>query len=117
MGCIQCNPTSNIGHTLADLHRALDLDPGLAAREIVRLIADAARRHARAALLDCREHLQADPSNIVALARRSLTCLLQGRDVGAAEDLDRARRIGPERAPILDRLSREATRRREPAAV
>jgi len=102
---------------LADYRAAFRLDPALAAREIVRIIEGDVRPDARAALLDCRKHLQADPSDIVALARRAVTRRLQGRDFEAAEDLDRVRRIAPEWAPILDRLSREATRRREPAAV
>src|SRR5262249_21592735 len=102
---------------LADYRAAFQLDPALAAREIVRIIAGDVQRDPRAVLVDCRTHLRADPSDIVALARRALTCLLQQRDAEAARDLDQVRRIAPEWVPILDRLAREAARRRASRAV
>jgi tetratricopeptide (TPR) repeat protein len=97
---------------LADYCEAFRLNPEGSARELVRLVADMARRDATGVLANCDQHLRIHSQDPIAHARRGLTLLVLGREQEAAPHLARFRELAPDAAPHLERVIETVTRHR-----
>jgi tetratricopeptide (TPR) repeat protein len=95
-----------------DYKAAFLVDARRAAAEIIRLIAEGARNDPAGVLSDCAKHLRIDPGDVVALARRGLTRLLQGRKADAGGDFQGVLRRDPGWALHLQLLVDEVNRTR-----
>jgi tetratricopeptide (TPR) repeat protein len=95
-----------------DYRAAFRLDPRLAAREIIRLLADGLRHDLPGVLTNCGKHLRIDPDDLVAYARRGLTLLLAGRDADAGRDIRAVLLRDPGWEQPLRLLVQEALRQR-----
>src|SRR5207244_2718255 len=69
---------------LADYRTAFQMDRQATAAEIIRFLAEDLRRNADEVFDNCRKHIRIFPNDIVAYARRGLSCLLQGKEEEAA---------------------------------
>ncbi len=99
---------------LADYCEALRLDPEGSARELVRLVAEMARRDPDGVLANCDQHLRIHGRDPIAHVRRGLTLLFLGREQEAASHLERFRELAPHAAPYLERVIETARGHREP---
>jgi tetratricopeptide (TPR) repeat protein len=89
---------------LADYCEALRMDPEGSARELVRLVAEMARRDPKGVLANCDQHLRIHSRDPIAHVRRGLTLLFLGREDEAEPNLARFRELAPDAAPYLDRV-------------
>jgi tetratricopeptide (TPR) repeat protein len=94
-----------------DYRAAFALDARLAASEIIRLLDDGLRHDLAEVLANCEKHLRIDPADVVALARRGLTLLLQGKQPEADTDLQQIQHLDPSWGSALQLLTAEAKRR------
>ncbi len=79
-----------------DYRRAIAIEPPAAAREIVRLIAEHIEHGSKAVITNCEKHLQLDPNDLTAYARRGLTLLLLARDEDARRDFEAVVHLCPD---------------------
>jgi tetratricopeptide (TPR) repeat protein len=103
--------------SLADLRKAFELDPEGAARGLLQILLQDAKRDAQGVVDNCTKHLRLNDKDVVARARHGLTLLLLGRDEEAASDLAR---VGDALADVVrhwQRLVALARRSRSRAAA
>jgi hypothetical protein len=91
---------------------AFTIDPKLAAREVIRILAEDIKSEPLAVLTNCNNHLKANPKLVTAYIRRSLTLVLLGRDDEAEPDFNRIYELVPTEKPRIAMLIDEAKRRR-----
>ena len=84
----------------------------VAAREVIRILAEDMKAEPLAVLTNCNNHLKANPRLVTAYIRRGLTLLLLGRDDEAEQDLSRIYELVPAEKPRIGLLIEEARRRR-----
>ena len=68
---------------LLDYRTAFRINPTLAARALVGILADQLKQNAAALFADCEKHLQKYPRDAMTYGRRGLVLLLQGKDAEA----------------------------------
>jgi tetratricopeptide (TPR) repeat protein len=80
---------------LVDYRQAFQLDADLAARLVVERMACDIEANFRLLLANCDKHLQSNPKDFVAYARRGVVWLLVGQDDDAQRDFDRFYQLHP----------------------
>jgi tetratricopeptide (TPR) repeat protein len=95
-----------------DYLHAFAAAPEFTVREIVRVLTMDLKRDAEAVLNNCRRHLRINSGDIVALARRSVTLLLLGRDQEAAADASATVSLCPAMEPLLEALRPQSVHQR-----
>jgi tetratricopeptide (TPR) repeat protein len=98
--------------SLVDYRMAFRLDRDAAAREIVRLVRDLARRDAAEVLENCRQHLRIEERDAVAHLRLGLTLLFLQQEAEAETHFTRGRELLPNLVAEIEHLIAAA---REPA--
>lgn len=100
--------------SFADYRRGLEMNPPLAARLIVRELADTLAAGVALVLRECATQLRHDSGNFLAHLSRGLAYRLLGRTAEAENDLRTFRELRPSEAdhPYLALLVQEADRRR-----
>src|SRR5262249_2286061 len=81
---------------VADYLRAFRLSAAVAAREVVRILAEDLERDARGVFENCNNRLRGNPDDPVALVRRGLSQIFIQRAAEGQADLDRAGGLVPE---------------------
>src|SRR5262249_55301219 len=76
--------------------RAFRLSAAVAAREVVRILAEDLERDARGVFENCDNHLRGNPDDPVALVRRGLSRIFIKRTAEGQADVERAGNLVPE---------------------
>jgi hypothetical protein len=95
---------------MADYREAFRLDAAAATRVLIRLIRDQAKHVPNEVLAECQKYRTRDKKDVISLARRGLTRLVQGRKADANLDFAAFRKAAPEDTPLLDALIAAVTK-------
>ncbi|MBA4067415.1 MAG: hypothetical protein C0501_27640 [Isosphaera sp.] len=100
------NARYHAGHpgAMDDYRQAFQLDPASATRVVLRLIREQTTHRPAEVLAECQKFRAKNRTDVISLARRGVTRLLQGRTADASLDFALFRKLSPADAAILDAL-------------